>query len=66
MISHGRNPTVFLVPTANIKKEDRLIITGMKSSKQLPNETRQKIEALKIIATEIYEVLIPYLSAPKL
>jgi uncharacterized coiled-coil protein SlyX len=44
---------------ANIKKEDRLVITGLKSGKPLPSENRQKIEALKTITNGIFEMLVP-------
>jgi hypothetical protein len=44
---------------ANVKREDRLVITGIKSSDPLPTEGRLRVAALKKIATDIFETLIP-------
>jgi hypothetical protein len=44
---------------ANTKREDRLIITGIKMSDPLPTEARPRVEALRKVATEIFETLIP-------
>jgi hypothetical protein len=40
-------------------KEDRLVMNGLKSSTPLPSDPRVKIEALKKLALEIFESLIP-------
>jgi hypothetical protein len=40
-------------------KEDRLVMNGLKSSIPLPSDQRNKIEALKKIALEIFVILIP-------
>jgi hypothetical protein len=40
-------------------KEDRLIMNGIKSAIPLPADPRERIEALKKIAGEVFEALIP-------
>jgi hypothetical protein len=45
--------------TTNKDKEDRLVINGLKSAIPLPTEQRLKIEALKMMATKIFQSLIP-------
>jgi hypothetical protein len=40
-------------------KEDRLVMNGLKSSTPMPAEPKARIEALKKLAAEIFEVLIP-------
>jgi len=44
---------------ANTKREDRLIITGIKMNDPLPTEAKLRVEALRKIATGIFETLIP-------
>jgi hypothetical protein len=44
---------------ANMKREDRLVITGIKSADPLPTDGRLRVAALKKIATNIFETLIP-------
>jgi hypothetical protein len=44
---------------ANVKREDRLVITGIKSADPLPTDRRLRVAALKKIATNIFETLIP-------
>jgi hypothetical protein len=43
----------------NVKREDRLIITGIKMSDPLPTDARLRVEALKKVAVDIFEKLIP-------
>jgi hypothetical protein len=43
----------------NVKREDRLIITGIKMSDPLPTDARLRVEALKKVAIDIFEMLIP-------
>ena len=44
---------------SNRAKEDRLVLNGIKSAAPLPEDSRLRIEALKTIANEIFQVLIP-------
>jgi hypothetical protein len=44
---------------SNVKKEDRVILTGLKSTTPLPTDPRQKSEKLKEIAMEIFRAIIP-------
>jgi hypothetical protein len=44
---------------ANIKKEDRIILTGLKSKTPLPVEARKRDEFLRDMATNIFKTLIP-------
>jgi len=43
----------------NKAKEDRIVLNGLKASTPLPEGQRERIEALKIIVTGIFEKLIP-------
>jgi hypothetical protein len=43
----------------NKVKEDRLVMNGLKSSAPLPDDSRARIEALKKIAADVFEKLIP-------
>ena len=45
--------------STNKVKEDRIILNGLKSSTPLPADPRVRIEALKTIAAEIFEKMIP-------
>jgi hypothetical protein len=45
--------------TTNKAKEDRLVINGLKSAAPLPTDQRLRIEALKTLASKIFEILIP-------
>ena len=44
---------------ANIKKEDRVVMTGLRSATPLPTDPRQKSEKLKEMAMGIFKALIP-------
>jgi hypothetical protein len=44
---------------ANVKKEDRIILTGLKSKTPLPVEARKRDEFLREMATKIFKTLIP-------
>jgi hypothetical protein len=44
---------------SNKAKEDRLVINGLSSATPLPTDQRLRIEALKVIAADIFEKLIP-------
>jgi hypothetical protein len=56
MLARSREETDF---GTNKIKEDRLVINGLKSNAPLPTDQRSKIEALKKIADDIFEVRIP-------
>ena len=56
MFARSREETDF---GTNKIKEDRLVMNGLKSSTPLPTDQRSKIEALKKISADIFEVLIP-------
>ena len=43
----------------NRAKEDRMVLNGLKSATPLPADSRLRIEALKTLATGIFESLIP-------
>jgi len=45
--------------TANKGKEDRVVINGLKSRSPLPADTRARIDALRKLATEIFNAIIP-------
>ncbi len=45
--------------TANRSREDRVVITGITCKTPLPRDNRQKIEKLKELATEVFEVVKP-------
>jgi hypothetical protein len=53
MLARSREETDF---GTNKIKEDRLVINGLKSNAPLPTDQRSKIEALKKIADDIFEV----------
>jgi hypothetical protein len=44
---------------SNRAKEDRIVINGMSSTVPLPNDSRQRIEALKGLAAATFEKIIP-------
>jgi len=44
---------------SNRAKEDRIVINGMSSTVPLPNDSRQRIEALKSLAAATFEKIIP-------
>jgi hypothetical protein len=44
---------------ANIKKEDRIILTGLKSKDPPPTDARKRDEFLRAMATKIFDTLIP-------
>ncbi len=56
MFARSREETDF---GTNKIKEDRLVMNGLKSNTPLPTDQRSKIEALKKISADIFEVLIP-------
>jgi hypothetical protein len=43
----------------NKAKEDRVVINGLTSSKPLPEDTKPRIEALKLIVADIFKSIIP-------
>ena len=45
--------------TSNRAKEDRIIINGLTSSTPLPTETRQRIEALKVLVAGVFDRIVP-------
>ena len=45
--------------TSNRSKEDRLVITGLKSKDPMPEENRARIEWLKKISMDLFEKIIP-------
>ncbi len=43
----------------NKAKEDRIVINGLSSSKPLPEDPKPRIEALKLIVSDIFKSIIP-------
>jgi ribosomal protein L17 len=52
--------------TSNKSKEDRVVITGLRSKEPMPEENRARIEWLKKITMDLFEKIIPKFSGQDL